>query len=397
MARSDRHVQRQPSDRDCTDVSLDTITSNEFAKPLRFPPFHTEILQQSHWDAGEDLGRIRVVIAEGLVYRSELPSVHAFDKLREIAVFSFQHAPKHILEYSGIAWPNDRMFVSSHANCRGSNYDAHAHSPRRPSSTTRQRETVQAQMPTNTPESIALYTRRWVPPSIKPTNVGEDPFVGPSQTFRASLQRRTNVDVSMHDLSTSNRSLSEMSGVETEQHGLEQPIHKAGADEILRVLIPPEGQSSSNALPPPKRETTESGGNDVARPLLRNRTHLMRILDPNSRSQSTLERVIGRSPDESQPSISGQSGKMSWEDAPTLSDLWSGNSNEYPGLLPSIQSSSSKRRSTSQGSKRKRSPSPPILHLTDNEIVPNTEGISTPVKVNAAIECISPVTIRDRL
>jgi hypothetical protein len=40
------------------------------AKPLRFPQFHQEILHQSHWAAGDLLGRIRVVIAEGSLVAS---------------------------------------------------------------------------------------------------------------------------------------------------------------------------------------------------------------------------------------------------------------------------------------------------------------------------------------
>ncbi len=57
---------------------------------LRFPPFHRELLAQSSWSAGDDLGRIKVVISEGL-RRASLPGV--FDRVKNVVAFSFQHAP----------------------------------------------------------------------------------------------------------------------------------------------------------------------------------------------------------------------------------------------------------------------------------------------------------------
>ena len=61
------------------------------AQPLRFPPFHQELLTQNWWNAGENLGRIRVIISEGIVHAdvTSLP----FERLKNIVSFSFQHAP----------------------------------------------------------------------------------------------------------------------------------------------------------------------------------------------------------------------------------------------------------------------------------------------------------------
>ena len=75
----------------------ETETDREgYQEPLRFPPFHQEILHASNWDAGQLLGRIRIVMAEGFV-RAAIPSQnevrHPFTRVRDVIAFSFQHAP----------------------------------------------------------------------------------------------------------------------------------------------------------------------------------------------------------------------------------------------------------------------------------------------------------------
>lgn len=57
---------------------------------LRFPPFHEEMVTQSWWNAGEDMGRIKVVIAEGLIHGL---GISTFERTRNLVAFSFQHAP----------------------------------------------------------------------------------------------------------------------------------------------------------------------------------------------------------------------------------------------------------------------------------------------------------------
>jgi hypothetical protein len=56
-------------------------------KELAFPNFHPDILQKPTWDAAEQRGRIRIVIAEGLLLHG------AFNRLRDVLAFSYQHAP----------------------------------------------------------------------------------------------------------------------------------------------------------------------------------------------------------------------------------------------------------------------------------------------------------------
>lgn len=352
---------------------IDSITSNEFAKPLRFPPFHAEILQQSHWDAGDSLGRIRIVLAEGVVHSSGFADNRTFDKLREVVVFSFQHAPKHILEYSGIAWPNARMFALAMQNTRTNNFDAHAHSPRRPGSTTRQTGT-QSMQSTNTslPVSGTLHASKWAPAAAKAGSTIEDPFVEPPQKLKSQSQRRTNLDVSMKDASASSKNPSEMSGVEIEQPGLEQHISRAGVDEILGALTPSRKNSLLHAV---KQHVTKDMDGGTPKSLLTNQTQSTNVFSTANRPQPVFERAGRQCSTESRRSASGQSGKMSWEETPTLGELWSGTSTEYPGLLPILQSSSGKHRSTSVRSKRKRSLSPSAQ--PGSGISLNTKGMST--------------------
>ena len=63
---------------------------------LKFPSFHKELLSQNYWNAGDDLGRIKVVISEGF---SRDGYTYPFERIKNIVSFSFQHAPlgKHTL------------------------------------------------------------------------------------------------------------------------------------------------------------------------------------------------------------------------------------------------------------------------------------------------------------
>jgi hypothetical protein len=155
-------------------------------------------LHQSHWEAGELLGRIRVVIAEGF-FRDIGAQGNPFDRVRDVVVFSFQHAPLHILEFSGIAWPNAGIWkrasgdVVHHSLSRGTKYphpeDLHAHSPHYPTSWA-SRAMLSPMAPTSDPTSArsggnsGLRIASGLP-------LTEDPFIDPRKTntvFRRSKQ-----------------------------------------------------------------------------------------------------------------------------------------------------------------------------------------------------------------
>ncbi|KAI9660150.1 MAG: hypothetical protein M1821_001502 [Bathelium mastoideum] len=111
---------------------------------LRFPPFHAELLDQTWWNAGENLGRIKIVVSEGIDKGQGQGKVQ-FSPLTNLVCFSFQPAPIDVLEQSAIAWPNPGMwFAFSEAMSAARRFrspgnlqsgpmmgsDSHAHSPR---------------------------------------------------------------------------------------------------------------------------------------------------------------------------------------------------------------------------------------------------------------------------
>jgi hypothetical protein len=91
-----RVSRRQPN---CPSLLIVPLTpgSERTGEPesLRFPAFHSEILKQSHWDAGESYGRIKIVIAEGLSreVRATDSETPVFERFRDVVGFAFQHAP----------------------------------------------------------------------------------------------------------------------------------------------------------------------------------------------------------------------------------------------------------------------------------------------------------------
>lgn len=66
------------------------VDKNGNQEVLRFPQFHPEVIDAYVWDAAETLGRIRVIISEGLSRPNRSPP---FERVKDVVMFSFQHAP----------------------------------------------------------------------------------------------------------------------------------------------------------------------------------------------------------------------------------------------------------------------------------------------------------------
>ncbi|KAL4917083.1 hypothetical protein BDW62DRAFT_89777 [Aspergillus aurantiobrunneus] len=232
---------------------------------LRFPPFHQEILEQRHWDAGDLHGRIRVVIAEGFARPHRIPP---FERVREIMAFAFQHAPLNVLEYSSIAWPNTSMWskeprlfkynAGSGMSDLKEAEDVHAHSPAR-------HETLPSVATAghigNVP-ALNLWRNRnyqgpvpqwqgsyrepqWAPPET----VFADPFIDPyvlDPTARHRGARPSWEDVSMPDYvstSTSSRAISNMTGISYEHSkhpSLVAPIDEEAYSQLMQALHSPK-------------------------------------------------------------------------------------------------------------------------------------------------------------
>lgn len=84
---------RLEMDKRLTQVVDTASAAGSDGKPMRlcFPAFHRSILAQSHWNACDDLGRIKVQLSAG--YEVEVEGKRQFIKLVDHIVFSFQPAP----------------------------------------------------------------------------------------------------------------------------------------------------------------------------------------------------------------------------------------------------------------------------------------------------------------
>ncbi|KAK5063173.1 hypothetical protein LTR84_005249 [Exophiala bonariae] len=248
-------------------------------QPLLFPVFHKDILYQTHWEPGDVIGRISVVIAEGVV-RLDSPQPDprlTFDRLRDVVTFAFQHASQDVLEYSSIAWPNPRMFgrlakpavrpgvIGSRLSLTVADHDMHSHSPNRiPISgrATKQASNgydnfqrllnaetfsdLQSDPPGKMNETptggLDSYKRSAV---VDLTGDAEDPFVGPqsiaSRAWRAQL-RSSSHDISMPDYTSSRREFSRthtsMSGVNYQRADFLKHMEEANPREIVQALSP---------------------------------------------------------------------------------------------------------------------------------------------------------------
>ncbi|KAF7504005.1 hypothetical protein GJ744_002933 [Endocarpon pusillum] len=252
-----------------------------YQEPLRFPPFHQEILHASSWDAGQLLGRIRVVITEGFSRETDSPHnnlKHSFVRIKDVLAFSFQHAPMHILEFSGIAWPNPGMWMqvqsrSSQGPVSGGqrpfvcetkeDEDAHAHSPRRPS---HQGVCIPEGFNSRSyPDFDDYWANQSMPPPpnrtataawnqsalgepnlIRPNGLLADPFLdvrglGTANTHREN--KKSSEDTPMPDVPSSeaSRNLSGMTGISCNQKDPPSAIiasHEAIMNQLVEALSP---------------------------------------------------------------------------------------------------------------------------------------------------------------
>lgn len=72
-------------------TSVQDLNKDGEFKRLEFPAFHKELLSQSYWNPGDELGRIKLVISEGFSVEKKDPIMS--DRVQNIVAFSFQHAP----------------------------------------------------------------------------------------------------------------------------------------------------------------------------------------------------------------------------------------------------------------------------------------------------------------
>ncbi|KAH7417327.1 hypothetical protein BKA64DRAFT_297498 [Cadophora sp. MPI-SDFR-AT-0126] len=181
------------------ELSVDLDKNGEFEK-MKFPAFHKELLSQSYWNPGDDLGRIKVVISEGFS-REQL--TYPFERIKNIVSFSFQHAPLDVLEASSIAWPNAAMwrqvslvgpyYAQNSPSRQGSDgIETHSHSPRH----------GQSNKPSFPISGVGLMP----PPPFFPGQPAYDPFITDHTNNPAfsGWRHTSTTDTSMPDYSSSN-------------------------------------------------------------------------------------------------------------------------------------------------------------------------------------------------
>ncbi|KAL8701088.1 MAG: hypothetical protein Q9224_000658 [Gallowayella concinna] len=271
-----------PSFLNLTSAGKSLSTATEMDKTgnqecLRFPPFHQEMLSQDWWNPGEDIGRVKVVISEGIASgpASQGPP-SGFRRVKNIVAFSFQHAPLAVLEDAGIAWPHAGMWnqmgqplytPSSPCKVGAVIGDAHAHSPRRRHNSSGYSTNATASMAA--PQMLMGHS---IPPSARRTAMlsdsswasnpyMQDPFLE-QHRHQAPRQWGTRVstsDDSMPDYSHSitprssrDVSLHEMPGM----HGGSALQQESQFEELMAAFSP--GKTEGTQAPPTTRVSSAS-------------------------------------------------------------------------------------------------------------------------------------------
>ncbi|KAJ5389234.1 uncharacterized protein N7496_000302 [Penicillium cataractarum] len=321
---------------------------------LRFPPFHGEILEQRHWNASDELGRIKIVLAEGFSRPNRSPP---FERVKDVMFFSFQHAPQHILEFSQIAWPNPQMWpqtasrtvykVDQSADPREQE-DTHAHSPRKPE--TRVPMTSMASMVANNPSSSSqapiAYNNAWASgrafplstsqlypfssaqtPSRNPRWPGfpdrqhasfiqpvRDPFVD-DVAWRHRGARSSREDVPMPDYSTSSgsRAISSMTGMSFE-HSKHSSMSAPMDEERYNLLI---DAMTPTKLPMGTRAPSNTPSTMAVLPVKAAATPTTQVRKASGNNQGSMR--TSRLHERSQPSSRDVSGSISIQEKSTVS------------------------------------------------------------------------------
>jgi hypothetical protein len=231
---------------------------------LKFPAFHRELLAQNYWNAGDELGRIKVVISEGLCHDT---ATGPFERFKNIVAFSFQHAPigmdaldvpqllrlsksrlcpstdysSEVLEASSLAWPNPSMWrqipyvaqyqgTSPRRIAETGDPDTHSHSPR-----CRSTPLAGSALPALITGSMGPLNSMQFP---KLTG-GFDPFTEPG-LIQNHWRNTSSTDVSMPDYSSTESSRRVTDPMTVSNHERQyETIQSAGAYEsICEALLP---------------------------------------------------------------------------------------------------------------------------------------------------------------
>ncbi|OAP57584.1 hypothetical protein AYL99_08322 [Fonsecaea erecta] len=381
---------------------------------LQFPKFHQELIRQPGWDANELMGRIRVVIAEGVMRDNTPPAASAFrfDHLRDVVAFSFQHAPQDILEYSGIAWPNPMMFENSSSKpprpvpigsrvSGVSGHEAHSHSPQRlpPIGSRSKRLSLHENYQTSLdahhhselqPDSIsdvanvgALKNKPTEGQALVKLVAHDDgPFISPHQTPTSIQQWRLQLRSSSHDISMSDYTSSktdrsvvntEMSGVSVPRANFMKHMNEANLEEILQALSPSRQEELFKVLSASHSPVSGMGTQPPANtPQITDDFNTARVMQPGGANDSVTAKVW-QEPRQRRRTCSLASSRSASEPVAQLIkehtspqqprglNALLGGKNQLSVAPRSFSLSLNRQRSASNGSKRKRDSISPRL------------------------------------
>ncbi|KAJ5979941.1 hypothetical protein N7481_007239 [Penicillium waksmanii] len=263
---------------------------------LRFPQFHSDILEQRHWDAGDSYGRIKIVLTEGFSRPHRSPP---FERVKDVVALSFQHAPLNILEYSNIAWPNPSMWHRKYSSASIDTKDAEGHAHNTPTKESRAPlQLIHGQVVPRAAPPPTFYTN-WatssifdVPISHWPAYSTQDPrwdidqendiFTtdpNPAWQQRGARSSREDVpidpawqhrgarasrdDIPMLDYSSSNsRAISSVTGMSFE-HSKQPSMAALMDEEDFTVLQESITLSSPSTIIKSRKEKTSGTGNSI--------------------------------------------------------------------------------------------------------------------------------------
>ncbi|KAJ5621993.1 hypothetical protein N7528_005225 [Penicillium herquei] len=250
---------------------------------IRFPAFHSEILEQRHWDAADPFGRIKVIIAEGFARPNRSPP---FERVKDVICMSFQHAPLDILEYSNIAWPNASMWtrvvpMGTKLNSAGdfaarkADDTPHSHSPARPEPRLLPTASSQSsgsqgmlynawaanrafpvpasqwQTQPSEPRRWGFYQDRFLEPFVAEQSI--DTLVNEEAwTHRGARSSREDVPMLDYSSSSGSRAFSSMTGVSYEhskQPSLEAPMDDEQYNALIQALTPTKPPTMGTRAP----------------------------------------------------------------------------------------------------------------------------------------------------
>ncbi|KAF2737183.1 hypothetical protein EJ04DRAFT_574821 [Polyplosphaeria fusca] len=190
--------------------------SSQRKPALEFPPFRHSILMRSTWDAHENQGRINMFLSEKLVGRNDNACDYDTGSGNDIVCFSFQHAPRDVLEQAGISWPiRNPLYLPSLGESRtgfhqpsttGIQPRQHEHNPRSPLSSSKPSRTSTYRP--HIPDPRARPKTAPVPPMSKSHGVGRGR--NGQQTWGGPIQPGIDLcdDISMADSWSTRRTTS---------------------------------------------------------------------------------------------------------------------------------------------------------------------------------------------